>query len=442
MAALWLLAAYFVSAPASLQGEPNAQKPITIRSVRAVAENGGAAVEILSSGPLVPAISKLDSPSRLVIDLPARISGDRKTVDFRSDQVNGIRMNQFQEAPPVARIVVDLAKPITYTWDAAGNRLMVRMHPAQEAPSAVSVPALPGNSQSNSVAVRSGSVGGVVLAGNRVPAGSSVTAGLDTAVLHLARGGEVDVCPGTTVSVTSSQNGRALMLGLSTGALEAHYTLDATADSIVTPDFRILLSGPGEFHYAITADQRGNTCIQALPGNTASVTVSELMGDGTYRVQPTQEVAFHGGHLSAIDSAAPASCGCPPPLPPLMRASTKAMADGTPHVEQATGSTKIADLKNEPSLPVPAVMRGPETAALPPSGPNDVHIQVEAPFVYSAKNPRMAPAAPMGEVMLLPLRDLPRSAYLQAQGAPPPQIKASRHGFFGRIKGFFAAIFG
>src|ERR1700690_3379064 len=382
--------------------------PAVVRSVRVLPGPAGPVVEILSSRPLVPTISRLDNPPRLVIDLPntdlpnkglpntdlpntdlqnaglanVLVSGD-KGKGFSNEEIRRVRINQYQRKPPGAAVVCALLKPVTQAWDAAGNRLMVRLHPAREVtdkPS--SVPAFTRGLQPVAVPLGPGSSGALVLAGSRGAAGSSVTAGSDTSVLRLERGGEVLVCPGTTVSVTSAQKGHALMLGMSTGALEAHYTLDASADSILTPDFRILLAGPGEFHYAVSADSRGNTCVRALPGNTASVIVAELLGEGNYQVKPTEQIVFHSGRLNLVDTAVPVSCGCPPPAMPVLRASTAT----APVISDATlpPSTRLAQPRDElksvaldTSGTVPRLERAttsPETAALPPSQPTDIPV--------------------------------------------------------------------
>jgi hypothetical protein len=405
-------------AQAGSQDLPSAsQTTATVKTIRAVPESGGCAVEIISDRPLIPDLSRLENPPRLVIDLPhARLSNGKRQLAFQSSEINQVRVSQFHNS--LAQVVIDLARPVTYTWDATGNRLMVRLHAVEDTASTSEASRV-------TVPVSSTPEGNVVLAGTPLGSGSSITAGADTAVLRLGRGGEVRVCPGTTVSVTASKNGRSLMLGMSTGALEAHYALDASSDSILTPDFRILLAGPGEFHYAISADPHGNTCIQALPGNTASVIVSEVLGEGTYQVKPAEQVTFHAGQLKTADVTLSGNCGCPAPSPAIMRASA------------APGE--------KPTAQDGSHARGLETESLPASKPNDVHVQVDVPFVFRADDPGSAATStppPMQEAAMLPTRDLPRSDWFQLAALPPPQDRTAHRGFFGRIRGFFSAIFG
>ncbi len=114
--------------PGSKRSVPSVSKVAAVKSFRIVQEEDGSALEILSTRPLVPAIQAMSNPDRLVIDLPnARLDASEKRVSVQADQISAIRADQFQQNPPVARLVVDLLAPRAYTWDAAGNRLLVHL---------------------------------------------------------------------------------------------------------------------------------------------------------------------------------------------------------------------------------------------------------------------------------------------------------------------------
>jgi hypothetical protein len=432
-----------------------------VNKVSIVHERGVPVVEVLSTRAVVPSIQTLDGPPRLVIDLPnARLGLTQKRIPVQKENILAIRADQYQKNPPVTRIVVDLLGPYGYTWDAAGNRLMVRLKPAGDLTASKKSPFQP-PSLSNlamtavpAVVPVTNGPGTVVLAGNRIGAGSSVTAGSDTAILRLSRGGEVRVCPGTTVSVTPSQNKRDLMLGMSTGALETHYGLDASADSVLTPDFRILFAGPGEFHYAISTDSHGNTCVRGLMGNTSSAIVSELMGDRIYQVKPAEQAVFRAGQIDKVDSNVPLECGCPPPRPAVMMTS----APATPPVPDSTLPAKAvlgaSTLETAPAASSPTsdesaqatLSRGPETAPLPNSQPNEVHIQVDAPFVFTAKNRAASqPTEQIQAAASLPVRESQSAEIRLDTVVPPPPSTApdkfEHHGVLRRLRGFFVAIF-
>lgn len=438
--------------------------PRTVQSVRVVHEKGVPAIEILSSGPIIPEIQSLDSPPRLVIDLPnSRLGLATNRIEVQKENITAIRVRQFQDKPPVTRIVLDLQAPYGHSWDGAGHRLMVRLKPPEDVNAGKKSASPPqdtvtGFSLTSDAAVVpvSAEAGSTVMDASHLAAGSSVTAGSDTTILHLPRGGEVRVCPATTLSVTPSQNKRDMMFGMSTGAIEAHYSLAASADAVLTPDFRIMFAGPGEFHFAISADSHGNTCVRGLHGNTSSAVVSELMGTRIYQVRPNEQAVFRSGQIDKVDTDVPLECGCPPPPPPLLRTSnppaTPVPDSDLPAKVHIGGSSTVASAGSAPGGP-PSDTRlstGPETAPLPASQPNDVHVQVDAPFVFSAKNRShaSAPPAPVDAVRDLPVDDSPeQQVHLDAVvQSPPPdpqddQSKQKHHGFFGRVKGLLSGIF-
>src|SRR5262249_48339124 len=161
------------------------------------------------------------------------------------------------------------------------------------------------------------------------------------------------------------------------------------------PDFRIVLAGPGEFHYAMSADSKGNTCVRGLPGNTAPVTISELTGESSYEVKPAEQIIFRSGHINLMEAAGNEDCGCPPAEMPVLRAGdTQAPAASE---DQMPGLARLGQ-PGDPAaaLPVPrdgpgSVAAGgspaplsqnaratPESASAQLSG---MHVQVEAPIV-------------------------------------------------------------
>jgi hypothetical protein len=294
-------------------------------------------------------------------------------------------------------------------------------------------------------AASSGSNSSLQLAGSgmSVYSGSELSAGIAPATLKLTRGGQVQICPHSGLNVTSNNEG--LMLATGAGNIEVEYQLARqVADVVITPDFNLTLVGPGTFHFALGVSKKGDTCMKPLPGNTAEVTFSELLGTGIYKSQPNQAVLFHGGKLDAPTSLA-GDCGCPPAAP-VMRAEAQPAPILTPAKDNATAEDKVAVASNEP------------TAALPPDKPGQVHIQVDAPFVFSARPTTGRPYS----VAKVPLSKLPNTYFVQEKVDPivlmekKPEVslkadaeapklqdkpKPEKKGFMGRMRGFFGSLF-
>jgi hypothetical protein len=280
-----------------------------------------------------------------------------------------------------------------------------------------------------------------------VLSGSELSAGIAPATLRLFRGGQVRICPRSNLSINAGNQG--LMLSTGAGAVEIDYELgQQSADVLITPDLNVMLVGPGTFHFALGVNKKGDTCVKPLPGNKSELSFSELLSTGTYKSALTEGASFPGSKLDARKVLSE-DCGCPP-APPVLKAEAKPSPTPVP--------------KSNPN-PTPAVERGAVAGNNEPSSPTpqeqpgQVQVQVDAPFVFSARAGRAASYSVAKiqfsslpnvffvqekvEPLVLPQKSLDVSVKAEAGPAPTPAPtpKPQKKGFFGHVKGFFGSLF-
>ena len=275
---------------------------------------------------------------------------------------------------------------------------------------------------------------GKAVIGNNV----TVTAGDKTASISLARGGTLRLCSTTTVHLSSARSitdaqSTALMIALDRGALEASYTAGKYSDVLMTPDFRILVSGPGQADLKIRVSPKGDTCLDNHGANAPYVTVSGLLDGGLYRVQPDQRVLFEHGSLHEVVDNEAEACGCPPAAPTSLADAGTAGAHSAASGRPVGGpSSTVADTafplaQSEGLAPAPPP---PTTPAVPPG---QAHAQVTVPLVYNSD----APPPPLPPADVAPQPVPPATAI-----APPSPPAQKPKGFLQSIGHFFARLFG
>lgn len=280
--------------------------------------------------------------------------------------------------------------------------------------------------------------------GMPVASGSELSAGAAPARFRLNRGGQMRLCPRSNLTVNSGTYG--LMFTMTTGAVELDYRLAPRgSDILLTPDFSVQLTGPGVYHFAIGVDKTGNTCFKSLPGNASQIVLSELLGTATYRPRPGEALSFSAGKLTPATPLS-GNCGCPP-LGPVMVA-TGPLPEGL----------KTAQGGDAPASGAATRASGQGNSEVPPDQPGQVHVEVDTPFVFSARGAKPYSVAKIN------FSTLPNMLYLQEKVDPvvlvqkpaevspaeknepvatvraPGQKKESK-GFFGKLKGFFGSIF-
>ena len=248
-----------------------------------------------------------------------------------------------------------------------------------------------------------------VSAGKAVIAASgSVSSGTRTTEVVLPHRGVLRVCAATTVKLTADRsvpapqaNGQTpgLMMAIDHGAIEASFATGRNADVLLTPDFRILISGPGAAEVKVRLGQHGDTCVDNAGKNAPYVLVSSVFEDGAYHVQPGQRVMFQHGSLHEVVDNEKEPCGCPP---------AEARGNEFP-LAQSEGLVPLA----APAQPAP----GSPASKGEISGSLAYNAADHAPPADTA-----APATPASAVQ--------------------PPTKKKKDGFFGGLGRFFRKIFG
>jgi hypothetical protein len=211
---------------------------------------------------------------------------------------------------------------------------------AQQAASAGPIAIVPVDSSTNVTGALEITAGKAMIG-----ASGSVTAGAKTTEVILPHRGVLRVCASTTVKLTSDTSVPAgetpgLMMGLDRGAVEASFATGQNADVLQTPDFRILISGPGAADVKVRLGEHGDTCVDNAGVNAPYVLVNSVFEGGTYRVQAGERVMFQHGSVHEVVTDEKEPCGCPPENQPganeFPLAASEGLAASAPPVATAT----------------------------------------------------------------------------------------------------------
>ena len=101
-----------------------------LKSVKVTHSSGDIQIEMNASGSVTPKVSKLDSPARVLVELPeTSVATPQNHIAVGSAGVKGVRIGMNGKTPPTTSVVVDLDKDIAYelTPGPAG-KLVLTLH--------------------------------------------------------------------------------------------------------------------------------------------------------------------------------------------------------------------------------------------------------------------------------------------------------------------------
>jgi type IV pilus assembly protein PilQ len=140
-----LLILVLVTAAAQTQNTGTAATThAALQRLNVVRGDDGISVEFSARGTVAPKLSTLDSPARVVIDLPNTVVlTDQRQIAVDSDGVKGVRVGMNGQTPPSTRIVVDLEKACKFELvPSSDDKFVVKLHPGVASAKTVAKPAV------------------------------------------------------------------------------------------------------------------------------------------------------------------------------------------------------------------------------------------------------------------------------------------------------------
>jgi type IV pilus assembly protein PilQ len=107
-------------------------KHATLQKVDVVRGNDGISVEITSRGQIMPTVSTLESPTRVVVSLPNTVAATAQNhLSVDSNGVKGVRIGTDGRTPPTTSVVIDLLNACSYELlPGSDGKVIVKLHPA------------------------------------------------------------------------------------------------------------------------------------------------------------------------------------------------------------------------------------------------------------------------------------------------------------------------
>ena len=136
-----LLAMLMVPA-AGAQDAAATPKRAALLKVTVVRGSDGVNLELTTRGQVAPKLTDLDSPSRVVLDLPDTVAVLSQTIQVNDGGVKRVRVGMDGQKPPTARVVVDLDQACHYEIASNSNdKLVLALHTQRGETGSVSAPA-------------------------------------------------------------------------------------------------------------------------------------------------------------------------------------------------------------------------------------------------------------------------------------------------------------